>query len=40
MKKCKADGDAEFFWMKVEDASKYKGKFGLQAICDALADVK
>ena len=36
MAKCKEKNDGEFFWMKVADAEKYKGKNGLNAILDAL----
>ena len=39
MTKCKADGDAEFFWMKVEDAAKYNGQNGLEPILKALGQV-
>ena len=34
-----ADGDAEFFWMKREDAGKYKGESGLLSILKSLGQI-
>jgi hypothetical protein len=36
LKKCKADDEMAFFWMKEGEALQYKGKNGLQAILNAL----